>query len=212
MAAPAPSPNSTQVLRSCQLTTRLMTSAPTTAIRWAPLLINPPASSRPYKNPEQPALTSNAAGPRSPSLCCNQHAVDGNRVSGVEVPTMIASSSLGVRSAAVQARSRASAARSEVATPSSAIRRSRIPVRSAIHWSEVSTMASSSALVSTRDGRARAVAKILSEQRIGVPRASRSREARQAAPGRRIAQPLSKIVASGLQLGRWQVCRAQSAN
>src|SRR4051812_38656651 len=54
--------------------------------------------------------------------------------------------------AASSARRAASTARSDEACSGAAMRRSRIPVRSRIHSSLVSTMRSKSALVSTRSG------------------------------------------------------------
>ena len=57
-----------------------------------------------------------------------------------------------------RSRARSSATRAarvdidEVVSPSDAMRRSRMPVRVAIHSSDVSTMRSSSALVITREG------------------------------------------------------------
>src|SRR5262245_24126131 len=60
--------------------------------------------------------------------------------------------SSGLVFAASSARSAAATARSDEACSGAAIRRSRIPVRSRIHSSLVSTMRSKSALVSTRSG------------------------------------------------------------
>jgi hypothetical protein len=64
--APAPSPNSTQVVRSVQSTTLLITSQPTTAIFLGagPARSMHAATSSAYKNPLQPAETSNAGMPR----------------------------------------------------------------------------------------------------------------------------------------------------
>ena len=45
--------------------------------------------------PEQPAETSNPHAPLAPILSCTRQAVDGNIMSGVTVPTMITSTSLG---------------------------------------------------------------------------------------------------------------------
>src|SRR5512138_3294542 len=68
------------------------------------------------------------------------------------VPTMIASISSGSTFAISQARRAARTARSLVASPSAITWRSRIPVRSTIHWSFVSTSFSRSALVRTFSG------------------------------------------------------------
>ncbi len=79
-------------------------------------------------------------------------------MSGVDVATMIRSTSAAVRPADARARRAASTPRSLVFTPASAKCRARMPVRSTIHASEVSTpwLASSatrSALVRRRGGR-----------------------------------------------------------
>ncbi len=65
-------------------------------------------------------------------------------MSGVTVPTMIMSMSLAVRPAAAIALFAASAAMSLVTIPGSAIRLSRMPVRSMIHSFDVSTIFSRS--------------------------------------------------------------------
>ncbi len=65
---------------------------------------------------------------------------------------MIASTSFGSSFASSRARCDARSARSEVASPSATTRRSRIPVRSTIHWSFVSTSFSRSAFVTTFSG------------------------------------------------------------
>jgi len=61
--------------------------------------------------------------------------------------------SAALRPAASSAGRAAATARSEVNSPSAAMRRSRMPVRSTIHSSLVSSRAARSALVSTRAGR-----------------------------------------------------------
>src|SRR5262249_47131220 len=73
-------------------------------------------------------------------------------MSGEMVPTMIRSSSSGRVRAISSARMEAFAAMSEVTSPGAAMRRSLIPVRSVIHASEVDTIRSRSALVSTFSG------------------------------------------------------------
>ena len=73
-------------------------------------------------------------------------------MSGVTVATISRSSDVASTPAIASARRAAGIARSEIASPSAAIRRSRIPVRSRIHSSEVSTSRDSSSFVSTRSG------------------------------------------------------------
>ena len=73
-------------------------------------------------------------------------------MSGVVVPTTMNSMSSGTRLARSIACWAALIARSEVASFSSTMRRSRMPVRWTIHSSLVSTIFSRSALVSTRLG------------------------------------------------------------
>src|SRR5579859_6178093 len=80
------------------------------------------------------------------------HAVAGKDISGVTVPTKIASTSVAGIPRCFSASLAASIARSEVAIPLSTICRWRIPVRSMIHWSDVSTILSRSALVRRRGG------------------------------------------------------------
>ena len=74
-----------------------------------------------------------------PSLCCTRHAVEGYIMSGVTVPTMMRSTSCRSKGCDACNFLTASTARSLAATPFPAIWRSRIPVRSSIHWSVVST-------------------------------------------------------------------------
>ena len=89
--------------------------------------------------PEHTAWTSNAAQPCTPSLRCTMLAVDGNTMSGVDVATMIRSMSAAVQPAASSARLAAVVARSLACTSSATKWRARMPVRSTIHSSEVST-------------------------------------------------------------------------
>jgi hypothetical protein len=77
----------------------------------------------------------------------------GNTRSGVDVAKMMRSMSVGAMPAAAIARQAACSARSQVVSPGEAMCRCRIPVRSVIHASDVSTIFSRSALVSTRSGR-----------------------------------------------------------
>src|SRR5690349_13682306 len=72
--------------------------------------------------------------------------------SGVVVATMIWSMSVASSPAMARARCAAKRDRSEEACSGAPIRRSRMPVRSRIHSSEVSTMRSKSWFVSTRSG------------------------------------------------------------
>ena len=119
--APAPSPNSTQVVRSLKSRMRENTSAPTTsALVAAPLLIIASATVSAYTKPEHTACTSKAAQPWMPSFCCSRQAVDGNTMSGVDVATMIRSISSARTPAASSAASDAGSARSLAVTCGSA--------------------------------------------------------------------------------------------
>jgi len=80
-------------------------------------------------------------------------AVAGKVWSGVVVATMIRSTSAAVLPASARARSAALSARSLVGSSSRALWRWRMPVRSMIHSSEVSTILVRSALVTTCSGR-----------------------------------------------------------
>ena len=80
-------------------------------------------------------------------------AVAGMGMSGVIVPTMIMSTSEGLSDADSRARRAASVAMSLVTMPCGAMRRSRMPVRSRIHESDVSTILSRSRLVRTTGGK-----------------------------------------------------------
>ena len=73
-------------------------------------------------------------------------------MSGVTVATMMASTSEASMPRLARQILAASTARSLVATPLSTMWRSRMPVRSVIHWSLVATIFSRSALVSRRGG------------------------------------------------------------
>ncbi len=73
-------------------------------------------------------------------------------MSGVIVATMIRSRSRGFTPACASAARAAGIARSDIASVSAAIRRSRIPVRVAIHSSEVSTISARSSFVTIREG------------------------------------------------------------
>ena len=73
-------------------------------------------------------------------------------MSGVTVATMIRSTADACRPACPSAASAAGRARSESASSGAATRRSRIPVRSTIHSSDVSTICASSSFFITRAG------------------------------------------------------------
>src|SRR5919106_1607775 len=151
--APAASPKSTQVFRSFQSVMRESISTPTTSTRLAaPFLTYWSPTPIPKSEPAHAASTSNAKALRAPSLACRKTAVAGIGMSGDTVPTMIASSSSGRVLAISSARTDALSAMSEVSSPSAAIRRSLIPVRSVIHSSVVSTIFSRSLLVRTLSG------------------------------------------------------------
>ena len=78
---------------------------------------------------------SNAQAFLQPSMSWIRQAVGGNSMSGVTVGTMIRSMSSGFTPACSRACSAALAPRCEAAWPFSAMRRSRMPVRSTIHSS-----------------------------------------------------------------------------
>src|SRR2546428_2134170 len=104
-------------------------------------------------NPEQPAARSKAAAPTAPRLSWTMQEVAGIGMSGVTVAQTIRSMSDADMPAAVKASCAARVANCDMYSSSRAMRRSRIPVREVIHSSEVSTIFSRSALVSTWDGR-----------------------------------------------------------
>jgi len=85
------------------------------------------------------ALTSNAPALEAPRRAWISAEHDGRRWSGVSVPTMMRSSSLGSTLALSSACRAAWRHRSLVACSGVAKRRSRIPVRWTIHSSDVST-------------------------------------------------------------------------
>ena len=152
--APAPSPNRTAVPRSFQSVIALSFSTPiTNAFLTSPQRMYLSAIDRAYKKPEQAALTSMAPQSGRPSRACNRHAVLGNTRSGDVVPTINSPMSCGLTPAACIARCAATSAISPLVSSSRAIRRSLIPVRSRIHSSEVSSIFSRSALVTTFSGR-----------------------------------------------------------
>ena len=90
----------------------------------------------------------------APIFVCTMHAVLGMNMSGVMVRDDDQVNLLRGDARVFDRRHFAAfAARSLVNSPSAAMRRSRMPVREVIHSSEVSTIFSSSALVSTLSGR-----------------------------------------------------------
>ena len=88
--------------------------------------------------PVQAASRSNAQAPGTPSSFCTRQATEGNGPSGELVATRIMSRSAAVMPALSSALCAARVASSKVGVPGSATWRERIPVRSVIHWSEVS--------------------------------------------------------------------------
>src|SRR5262245_42165829 len=106
----------------------------------------------PNTKPVQAANMSKATARVAPSFCWSVQAQEGRMRSGVVVATRMQSTWSAVSPAASSARWQATSARSDDACSGAAIRRSRIPVRSTIHSSEVSTMRSRSALVSRFSG------------------------------------------------------------
>ena len=155
--APAPSPNRTQVPRSFQSMMREKTSVPTTsAQRVEPERINLSATVMAYTKPVQTACKSKAGLElATPSLRCKIAAVLGNIMSGVDVATIIRSTSSADLPAASSAWEQASVARSLAETVESARYRMRIPVRSMIHSSDDSRPCRliSSALLNGEPGR-----------------------------------------------------------
>ena len=130
-------------------------SAPTTSTTsLCPAAIMPSATAVAYKKPGQAAEMSNAAARSAPSRACRSQAVEGSSRSGVAVASTIASMSWGVRPAWSSALTLASQLSMATDWSGRAMWRSRMPVRSTIHWSEVSSMRVRSALVSTPGGTA----------------------------------------------------------
>src|SRR6202035_5448286 len=122
--------------------------------------------------PEHAALMSKAAMPVRPSRRWMRQAVDGSLVSALHVATMIASGT-GVPPAC-SASAAARAPIDEAVSPGSTRWRSLIPVRSMIHVSEVSTIASMSALVRTPAGRDEPSDRIWATRAAGPPGAAAS--------------------------------------
>src|SRR5262245_16535724 len=128
-------------------------STPTTSTLSAmPAPTSPRASPMPNTNPVHAANMSYAAAFVAPSFCCSVHAHDGRMRSGVVVASTIWSTSSAFTFAISSARWQAISAMSLEAWSGAAMRRSRMPVRSTIHSSDVSTSFSRSWFVSTRSG------------------------------------------------------------
>ena len=152
--APAPSPNSTQVPRSFQSRMREKVSAPITSARCAwpsadeivgdRQRIDEAGADRLHVEGDAPRACRARPGPRS--------RWPGKVWSGVAVAEHDAGRRRRPSTPACVQRLRAAAcvARSEVSSPSAAMWRWRMPVRSPIHSSEVSTRCASSSLVTTR--------------------------------------------------------------
>ena len=97
---------------------------------------------------------SKAAALSAPSSAWRSQAVDGSSRSGLAVASTMVSISAAVTPAAARARSLASRLSMATVCSGPAMWRSRIPVRSTIHTSEVSSILLRSALVSTPGGTA----------------------------------------------------------
>ncbi len=102
--------------------------------------------------PAQAADTSKAKDFFDPSLCWRKAAHAGIGMSGEMVPTTMRSRSSARVPASSSARTAAFSAMSEVFSPGAATCRCRMPVRSVIQASLVSTIFARSSLVSTFSG------------------------------------------------------------
>jgi hypothetical protein len=111
------------------------------------------ATASPCTKPEQAAEMSKPQAFTAPSFAITYAEVDGICMSPVTVPTTTRPTSAGVMPASASARRAASTARSLVTWPSAAMCRWRMPVRSVIQASEVSTILARSSFVITRSGR-----------------------------------------------------------
>src|SRR5439155_1581079 len=103
------------------------------------VLIDCSATVVPKRNPEHAAARSKAQHAGAPNPRWMKAAVEGSGMSGEMVEQMIRSSCRGVSPAISRAFRAASMEREDVVSFGPAWRRSLIPVRSVIHWSEVST-------------------------------------------------------------------------
>ena len=84
---------------------------------WAPLAMNCEPTVNEYTNPQHAAERSNPHARDAFSLSCTRHAVDGNIMSGVTVPTMMRSMSSALMPRRSSASCAAAAASSEVPVP-----------------------------------------------------------------------------------------------
>ena len=130
-AAPAPSPKMNAVLRSVKSMPSLIFSTPiTTTYREAPPRIMFVATARPYPNPAQPAVRSNAAMPLRPRFVATWGAAWGTCVQLVDVHRMTASTNSGSIPAETTAFFAASVDIMTIDSSALAKRRLRIPDRS----------------------------------------------------------------------------------
>mmetsp|Transcript_21129 Transcript_21129/g.42299 ORF Transcript_21129/g.42299 Transcript_21129/m.42299 type:complete len:307 (+) Transcript_21129:543-1463(+) len=146
-----------QEFRSSQSTHRDRASLPTTtAVLTPPLCRNCPAVTVAKRNPLHAAVRSKATQFVVAPIAAATLVASPKRSSGLEVATMTRSTSLPLRPLAASAAAAASAARFLMPTPPSFVRMRRwlMPVRVAIHSSEVSTTDSRSELVTTVAGAA----------------------------------------------------------
>src|SRR5579875_1582471 len=111
------------------------------------------AMDRPYRKPVQAALTSKAGMVRQPRPAWSIQAAEGTIISGVTVAQIIMSTSAGSSSADSMALREAARPRLTEVSWRAAIRRSAMPVRVRIHWSEVSRLVGKSPLRKDRTGK-----------------------------------------------------------
>ena len=159
-AAPAPSPNKTQVERSAGSSRRLRASQPTTRAYWPPRVISRPrAAAAAYTKPEQAALTSRVGiFSRRASAACTRQATLGAASGAERVAQMHQPISAGDRPLRSSACFAAEMARVEADSSGAHQCRVRMPVRLTIHSSLVSTVRLRSSLVTVRLGSAPPVA------------------------------------------------------
>ena len=138
--APAPSPNSTHVLRSFQSTMELIFSAPTTRMVSATPRLDEPFGHRHAVDPARcmPPRCRRRRRASAPSSAWRSTAVAGSRRSAVAVLRTIASISPGATPARCHRGARRRAAMTHVVSFSAAMCRSAMPVRSTIHSCDVS--------------------------------------------------------------------------
>src|SRR6266571_248070 len=166
-------------------------------------------------NPEQPAARSKAAAPAAPRLLWTMQAVAGIGMSGVTVAHTIRSMSEADMRADSSASCAARVANCDMYSSARAMRRSRIPVRDLIQSSEVSTIFSRSALVSTRDGSAEPVPRMtarlslraiqLLRRHRAAARERRARSGRRRDPEDLVVDPIVDPVAHEVQRDPYRV-------